>query len=78
MQVMSDWKHLARKMGAREEELQEVEADSSGMRDRCFRSLMLWKEKKGSDATFDVLIKHLKRCKYYHAAGESTCTCTHS
>ena len=67
--VVGDWKCLARQLGLSEEDLQEVEDEVSGLRDRCLRSMVRWKDRVGPEATVELLAKHLRRCRYRQVAG---------
>ena len=68
--VVNDWKFFARQLGVSEGDLQEIEETCGSMRDRCYSSLVRWKEKTGGAANQKILIKKLRQCKFRHVAGK--------
>ena len=68
--VTADWKFLARQLGIPETDLQVIERDHQGLRERCLQSLVRWRERAGTAATTDELLKYLRRCRYHHVIGK--------
>ena len=68
--VVTDWKFLARQLEMKETELQQVDESFNGIREKCYHSLIKWRELFGEEATPDVLVRTLKKCKHIHVAGK--------
>ena len=67
--IVGDWKFLARQLGHSEADLGEIEEECTGLRDRCLRSMVRWRNTIGKEATVELLAKHLKKCRYTSVAG---------
>ena len=68
-QVVTNWRTVASQLGLTESELADIEQSTEGLRDKCSKSLTMWRDKTGSEANLDLLVKHLRRCKYNAVAG---------
>ena len=67
--IVGDWKFLARQLDLSEADLGEIEEECTGLRDRCLRSMVRWRNTIGKEATVELLAKHLKKCRYTNVAG---------
>lgn len=59
-QVTSNWVVLAKVLGFREVELDQLTADHGDGFEQCYQMLLRWKQKCGSQASYDVLAKALQ------------------
>ena len=67
--IVSDWKFLGRQLDVQEMDISQVDEGYSSMREKCYYSLIKWREMRGIDATPALLITTLRKCKYQHVAG---------
>lgn len=69
--VSAQWKTLAKRLNVSDTQIEEVEEDFQGMRDRCFQSLVKWRENSGDDVDLTDLVQALKKCKFMAVAGKT-------
>ena len=59
-EVRSRWQVLAKVLGFREVELEQLTEDHADSFERCYQMLLRWKQKCGSQANYDVLARALQ------------------
>ena len=65
------WEHLARRLGLTEAKIEEIKRNNeNNYLEQKDQFLIKWKEKFGSKATYNVLLKHLEECEMREQAEE--------
>ncbi|ELU09375.1 hypothetical protein CAPTEDRAFT_221873 [Capitella teleta] len=67
--VINDWRCFARRFGLGPDDVADIEGQSTGVRDRCFKVLVVWSG-KNPDCNIEGFIKLLRKSKYHHAANQ--------
>lgn len=59
-EVRSSWQVLAKMLGFREVELEQLTEDHADSFERCYQMLLRWMQKGGSQASYDALARALQ------------------
>lgn len=59
-QVLSSWELLARVLGFQDVELDQLVADNRDIFEQCYQMLLRWKQKCGSQGSYEALARALQ------------------
>ena len=62
--IIREWKHVARKLGISEADIEDIDYKESGLKDKCYEMLSTWRKSNGLSGTMGLLMMMLREINH--------------